>query len=91
MLWAAGGRPGYWFTARPGRDSHCRPASRVPIDRYAALYNRLNRELDDEAFGLFLLPMRVGSFEFLCRGTVTAPNLAEALQRTSRFLRIVLP
>ncbi len=67
------------------------PASRVPIDRYAALYNRLNRELDDEAFGLFSLPMRVGSFEFLCRGTVTAPNLAEALQRTSRFLRIVLP
>ena len=23
-------------------------ASRIPIDRYAALYNRLNRQLDDE-------------------------------------------
>ena len=43
-------------------------ASRIPIDRYAALYNRLNRELDDEGFGLFAQPMRPGSFEFLCRG-----------------------
>lgn len=66
-------------------------ASRVPIARYADLYNRLNRELDDEAFGLFAQPMRVGSFEFLCRGCLSAPTLAEALARASRFLRIVLP
>jgi hypothetical protein len=33
--------------------------SRVPIDRYAALYNRLNRQLDDEGFALFAQPMRV--------------------------------
>ena len=54
-------------------------ASRIPIDRYAALYNRLNRQLDDEGFGLFAQPMRVGSFEFLCRGCLSAPTLAEAL------------
>jgi AraC-like DNA-binding protein len=66
-------------------------ASRIPIDRYAALYNRLNRELDDEGFGLFTQPMRVGSFEFLCRSCLSAPTLAEALNRASRFLRIVLP
>lgn len=66
-------------------------ASRVPIDRYAALYNRLNRQLDDEAFNLFAQPMRVGSFEFLCRGCLSAPTLAEALARASRFLHIVLP
>ncbi|PKO86048.1 MAG: AraC family transcriptional regulator [Betaproteobacteria bacterium HGW-Betaproteobacteria-12] len=66
-------------------------ASRIPIERYAALYNRINRELDDEAFGLFTQPMRPGSFEFLCRGCLSAPTLAEALQRASRFLHIVLP
>jgi AraC-like DNA-binding protein len=67
------------------------PASRIPIDRYAALYNRINRELDDEGFGLFAQPMRGGSFEFLCRGSLSAATLAEALQRASRFLHIVLP
>lgn len=66
-------------------------ASRIPIDRYAALYNRLNRELDDEGFALFAQPMRVGSFEFLCRACLSAPTLAEALSRASRFLRVVLP
>ena len=66
-------------------------ASRIPVDRYAALYNRLNREFDDEGFGLFAQPMRVGSFEFLCRGCLSAPTLAEALTRATRFLHIVLP
>ena len=37
-------------------------ASRIPVDRYAALYNLLNRTFDDEAFCLFAQPMRVGSF-----------------------------
>ena len=66
-------------------------ANRVPIERYAALYNRINHELDDEGFGLFAQPMRLGSFEFLCRGCLSAATLDEALQRASRFLRIVLP
>ena len=66
-------------------------ASRIPVERYAALYNLLNREFDDEGFGLFAQPMRVGSFEFLCRGCLSAPTLAEALTRASRFLHIVLP
>ena len=66
-------------------------ASRIPIDRYAALYNRLNIELDDEGFALFSQPMRVGSFEFMCRGSLSAPTLADALQRAARFLHVVLP
>ncbi|WP_291995279.1 AraC family transcriptional regulator [Candidatus Accumulibacter sp. ACC003] len=64
---------------------------RIPIDRYAALYNLINHELDDEGFGLFSLPMRVGSFELLCRGTITAPTLAVAIARSARFLRLLLP
>lgn len=66
-------------------------ASRIPIDRYAALYNLIGREMDDEGFGLFSQPMRSGSFEFLCRGMLGAATLGEALDRAARFLRIVLP
>ena len=66
-------------------------ASRIPVENYAALYNLLNRQLDDEGFSLFAQPMRVGSFEFLCRGCLSAPTLAEALARASRFLHVVLP
>jgi hypothetical protein len=62
-----------------------------PSTRYAELYNLINRELDDEGFGLFSLPMRCGNFEFLCRSVITAPTLAEAIDRSIRFLRLVLP
>ena len=66
-------------------------ATRIPVDRYAALYNQINRRLDDEGFGLFCQPMRLGSFEFLCRSCISSQTLAEALLRAGRFLRIVLP
>ena len=65
--------------------------ARVPLADYAALYNHLNDLLDDEAFALFSSPMRSGCFEFLCRATITAPQLGEALARAIRFLRAVLP
>lgn len=67
------------------------PLARVPVERYAALYNLINRHLDDEAFGLFAAPMRLGSFEFLCRSVITAPALGEALERSARYLRLLLP
>ena len=67
------------------------PASRVPLDRYALLYNRVIAELGDEGFGLFSVRMPPGSFEFLCRGMLGAPSLAEGLDRARRFLAIVLP
>lgn len=66
-------------------------ASRVSLDRYAALYNLIVRELDDEGFALFSQKMPAGSFEFLCRGMLGAATLEEALARAARFLRIVLP
>ena len=67
------------------------PNARVPVGSYAALYNLAVGELGDEGFALFSAPMRVGSFEFLCRSALTSQSLAEALQRASRFLRLVLP
>lgn len=66
-------------------------ASRVPVERYAVLYNLCIDALDDEAFGLLPQPMPAGSFEFLCRGMLGAPTLQEALERAIRFLRITLP
>jgi AraC-like DNA-binding protein len=67
------------------------PQARVAIDRYAQLYNLVNRELDDEGFALFSQPIRIGTFEFLCRSVITAPTLAAAIERSARFLRLVLP
>ncbi len=65
--------------------------SRVPVDRYATLYNRVIAALGDEGFGLFSARMRPGSFEFLCRGMLGAASLADGLDRARRFLSIVLP
>ena len=67
------------------------PDARVPLRSYAALYNLAVRELGDEGFALFSAPLRVGSFEFLCRSVLSSQSLAEALDRACRFLRLVLP
>jgi AraC-like DNA-binding protein len=67
------------------------PWVRIPVDRYAALYNALVRSFDDEGFALFAIPLRSGGFEFLCRSVITASTLAEAIERAARFLRLVLP
>lgn len=65
--------------------------ARVPISSYAALYNEIVRALDDEGFALFSTPLRLGTFEFLCRSIVSSRTLEEALTRAARFLRLVLP
>lgn len=67
------------------------PDARIPLATYAALYNRVAEALDDEAFGLFAAPMRGGSFEFLAHAMIGAGSLKEALERLSRYLRILLP
>lgn len=65
--------------------------ARVPLENYAALYNIVVRELSDEGFALFSRPVPPGTFEFLCRAVVGSATLAEALDRASRFLAMVLP
>jgi AraC-like DNA-binding protein len=64
---------------------------RVPLAAYAALYGAVVRAHGDEAFALFASPLRPGTFEFLCRGTIGADRLGEALDRAGRFLALVLP
>ena len=73
-----------------GRE-HLGDAVRTPIAAYTALYNAVVRELSDEGFGLFAAPLRPGTFEFLCRGTIGAPTLGIALTRAAHFLAVVLP
>ncbi|MBI2314423.1 MAG: AraC family transcriptional regulator [Betaproteobacteria bacterium] len=74
-----------------GTEALSEPNARVPIDNYAALYNTVVRSLDDEGFALFSAPLRPGTFEFLCRSIVSSRTLEEALERASRFLRLLLP
>ena len=64
---------------------------RIPIANYAALYNAVVQELQDEGLGLFAAPIAPGMFEFLCRGMLSSRTLEEALDRAARFLRVVLP
>lgn len=87
--------------ARQGRDARvllsaagidlADTASRIPVERYAHLYNLVVADLQDEGFGLLPRPLPPGTFEFLCRGMLGAPTLADALDRAVRFLRIALP
>ena len=70
---------------------HLGDAVRTPIAAYTDLYNAVVRELSDEGFGLCAAPLRPGTFEFLCRGTIGAPTLGTALTRAAHFLAVVLP
>ncbi|MBK9522890.1 MAG: AraC family transcriptional regulator [Rhodocyclaceae bacterium] len=66
------------------------PQARIPVSNYAALYRRAITELNDEAFALFSHPMRLGSFELLCRAMLSADRLGDVLERLPRFLAVVL-
>ena len=76
-----------------GLDTSCLSdrRARIPISDYARLYNTVAARLGDEGFGLFSRPLAPGTFEFLCRGVISSATLGEALDRTARFLGMVLP
>jgi AraC-like DNA-binding protein len=75
----------------PQLADHPDSTERVPVTAYAALYNRVAKVLDDEAFGLFSVPMRCGSFEFLAHALIDARTLDEALTRMANYLHVLLP
>src|SRR5688572_10813656 len=88
----ARGRDATPLLGRAGlQPEHLAGPARTPINAYAALYNAVVEALADEGFGLFSTPLRPGTFEFLCRGTIGARTLGEALDRAGRFLAVVLP
>ncbi|MBE1237854.1 AraC family transcriptional regulator [Phaeovibrio sulfidiphilus] len=63
---------------------------RLPVSRYAELFNRAIARSQDEAVCLFSRPLRPGTFEFLCRSVLGAATLEEGLDRARRFLSLVL-
>lgn len=65
--------------------------ARIPLGGYVALYNAVVERLGDEGFALFSQPLRPGSFEFLCRCAISAPDLGQALAHACRFLGLILP
>lgn len=65
-------------------------AARVTTEQFAALYQSLARELDDELPGMFSRPARAGTFKFLCLTVLEARNLRTALYRFTRFFHITL-
>jgi AraC-like DNA-binding protein len=60
------------------------PHARVPAEAFAALWLAVNRELDDEFFGLDRRRMKCGSFALLCHAALHAASLGHALQRILR-------
>jgi AraC-like DNA-binding protein len=65
-------------------------AARVTTEQFAALYQRLARELDDELPGMFSRPARNGTFKFLCLSVLEARNVRTALYRFTRFFHLML-
>lgn len=64
--------------------------ARVTTEQFAALYQSLARELDDELPGMFARPARAGTFKFLCLSVLEARNLRTALYRFTRFFHLFL-
>lgn len=66
-------------------------SARAPLANYVTLYNATAQMLNDEAFALFAAPLRLGTFEFLCRSVIGNYTLEETLDRAARYLRLLLP
>jgi AraC-like DNA-binding protein len=64
--------------------------ARVSAHQYSQLWRVVIRELDDEFFGQDARRMKPGSFALVCLSAVHAATLREALERTARFVRVLL-
>jgi AraC-like DNA-binding protein len=66
------------------------PQARVSAHQYSQLWRVAIRELGDEFFGQDTRPMKPGSFALVCLAAVHAATLQDALERTARFVRVLL-
>lgn len=64
--------------------------ARVTTEQFAALYQLLASDLDDELPGMFSRPVRAGTFKFLCLSLLESPSLQTAMFRLTRFFHMVL-
>ena len=66
------------------------PHARVPAAAFSALWLAVNRELDDEFFGLDRRRMKCGSFALLCHAVLYSGTLERALRRALRGFALFL-
>ena len=66
------------------------PGHRVPVELYSSVWLRLAAAYDDEFFAMDPRPLRLGSFNFLCRTGITQPTVEQALIHTLNFLGLML-
>lgn len=66
------------------------PQQRVPVELYGRIWLALAAAYDDEFFGMAERPLRLGSFNFLCRTGITQPTVRQALIHTLNFLGLML-
>jgi AraC-like DNA-binding protein len=64
--------------------------ARVPAESFSALWLAVNRELDDEFFGLDRRRMKCGSFALLCHAVLHSGTLDRALRRMLKGFRVFL-
>ncbi len=67
-----------------------RPQARVSAKQYGELWRRIALALDDEFFGQDSRRMKAGSFAMLCHSVIHCRTLAQALDRSLRFYRLIL-
>lgn len=65
------------------------PRSRIPMDKYIALYRRGSAYLRDEAFGFLVHPLKPGTFAIACEYAANASDIGGALERLCHFYGIV--
>lgn len=66
------------------------PQARVSAKQYGELWRLVAVTLDDEFFGQDSRRMKSGSFAMLCHAVIHCRTLAQALERSLRFYRLVL-
>lgn len=66
------------------------PGQRVPVELYSVVWLRLAATYDDEFFAMDPRPLRLGSFNFLCRTGINQPTVEQALIHTLNFLGLML-
>lgn len=81
MKLRAGARQRVLSAAGINRDWLVSDSARVPATAFAALWLAVNRELDDEFFGLDRRRMKVGSFALISHGVLHSRDLLHALRR----------
>jgi AraC-like DNA-binding protein len=66
------------------------PQARVSVKHYGALWRLVALTLDDEFFGQDSRRMKAGSFAMICHAVLGCKTLAQALERSLRFYRLIL-